>query len=272
MKEYTIDDLSKLAKAHAQSGLKPQLSQAEAFCVMQKGVEAGIQPMTSLQHLKVVRGSVAIYAEGMRALILGHGHRIVVEESTDKLARITGYRKGEDKGYTVSFTMEDAKRANLTQGSPKMASQYDLRPAVMLLARATTRLGREHFADVISGLSYTPEEIEEIEAANNEAPQATAEPAQEPTPAPAHAPAPEPEPTASTEFEGWEQVYENWSNILGQIYDLSQKAGEYCDHKLYETYGATIADLAKDQTKHAPVTDSLQGWLASAKKKAEKAA
>lgn len=266
MKEYTIDDLSKLAKAHAQSGLKPELNQAQAFCVMQKGVEAGIQPMTSLQHLKVVRNNVAIYAEGMRALIMGHGHRIVVEESTDKLARITGYRKGEDKGYTVTFTFEDAKQARLTQSSGKMPSQYELRPAVMLLNRATTRLGREYFADVISGLSYTPEEIEEIEDAKNAPPQATA------TPTPEPAPAPDPEPATTTEFEGWEQVYENWSNILGQIYDLSQKAGEYCDHKLYETYGATIADLAKDQTKHAPVTDSLQGWLASAKKKAEKAA
>lgn len=270
MKEYTIDDLSKLAKAHAQSGLKPELNQAQAFCVMQKGVEAGIKPMTSLQHLKVVRNNVAIYAEGMRSLIMGHGHRIVVEESTDKLARITGYRKGEDKGYTVTFTFEDAKQARLTQSSGKMPSQYELRPAVMLLNRATTRLGREYFADVISGLSYTPEEIEEIEDAKNTPPQPATAP--QPEPAPAPAPEPEPEPVATTGFEGWEQVYENWSNILGQIYDLSQKAGEYCDHKLYETYGATIADLAKDQTKHAPVTDSLQGWLASAKKKAEKAA
>lgn len=262
MKDYTIDDLSKLAKAHAQSGLKPELNQAQAFCVMQKGVEAGIQPMTSLQHLKVVRNNVAIYAEGMRALIMGNGHKIVIEESTDKVARITGYRKGDDNGYTVTFTFEDAKQARLTGGNGKMPSQYELRPAVMLLNRATTRLGREYFPDVISGLSYTPEEIEEIERESK--PQPSTGPDEG---IPEHPLPPEPE-----VFQGWEQVYENWNGTLTQIYDMSQKAGEFCDKKLYETYGGNLADLAKDKTKHAQVTEALQGWLESAKKKAEKAA
>lgn len=266
MKDYTIDDLSKLAKAHAQSGLNPRLNQAEAFCVMQKGVEAGIQPMTALQHLKVVRGNVAIYAEGMRALILGHGHRIVIEEATDKVAKITGYRKGEETGYTVTFTMKDAERAKLTGSSGKMPSQYQLRPDVMLLARATTRLGREYFADVISGLSYTPEEIEEIEGSDPAPWQpkpAQPEPGQDPNPEPES----ESEPAV---FDGWEQVYENWKATLTQIYDLNQQAGEKCDKRLFDTYGSNLSDLAKNQSLHPAVTESLQEWLAAAKNKFQK--
>lgn len=260
-REYTLEELSMLAKAHAQSGLKPELSQAEAFCVMQAGAEAGISPMTSLKHLKVVRGNVSIYAEGMRALILSHGHRITIDKKTDTEAVVTGYRKEDlERGYTVTFTMKDAQKAGLTRSAGKMPSQYELRPAVMLLSRATTMLGREMFADVISGLSYSPEEIEEIEGSDSPTEQAEAKPPADPVP--------DPEPVV---FEGWEQVYSNWQDIVSQIYELNEEAGQSCDKRLFDTFGANLSDLAKNQKNHAQVAETLHKWLEAAMKKFKKA-
>lgn len=264
MKDYTIEELGKLAEIHHKSGLKPQLSTAQAFCVMQKGVEAGIAPMTALQHLKVVRDTVTIYAEGMRALILGQGHRIDIEECTDKQAKVTGYRKeSPDKPYTVTFTFKDAEKAGLTKSNGRMPSQYELRPNVMLLARATTRLGREYFADAICGLSYTPEEVEEIYASEQDPPPAKPQP--EPQPAPESPPAPE------AQDDSWKEVYANWQGILDQIYGLSVDAGKACDERLATTFGGNLADLSKKKENYATVTESLHKWLERAKEKFGKA-
>ena len=58
-----------------------------------------------------------------------------------------------------TFTIEDARQAKLVKPDGGWATY----PKAMLLARATSQLCRSLFADVISGISYTPEELYSIE-------------------------------------------------------------------------------------------------------------
>jgi len=119
------------------------------------GREMGIGPMTSLQHIHVIKGKPAQSALLMRALIQAAGHKWEDGDVTDTRAVVRGCRRGESSWTEVTFTADQAKRAGIDLG------KY---PADKLYARATSRLARRKFADVIAGMPYTAEELEDGEA------------------------------------------------------------------------------------------------------------
>ncbi|HTJ69227.1 MAG TPA: hypothetical protein VL551_16945 [Actinospica sp.] len=116
------------------------------------GREMGIGPMTSLQHIHVIKGKPAQSALLMRALIQSAGHKWEDGDVTDTRAVVRGCRRGESSWTEVAFTADQAKRAGIDLG------KY---PADKLYARATSRLARRKFADVIAGMPYTPEDLED---------------------------------------------------------------------------------------------------------------
>ena len=124
-------------------------------CVL-SGNELGIGPMQSLQKIHVIEGRPAMAAELMRALILGAGHDLWVEDQTSTKCTIAGQRAGSTHVTRVTWTIDDAKRANLA-GKPVWRSY----PRAMLLARATAEIARMVFPDVLAGLSYASEEVED---------------------------------------------------------------------------------------------------------------
>ena len=111
------------------------------------GEELGLGPMTALNNLDVVDGSVQPSAELMRALVLREGHELNVVESTNTRCVLAGRRHGSSEWTTVTWSMDDAQRAGLAGRGP-----WKSYPRVMLQARATTELCRLIFADVVSGL------------------------------------------------------------------------------------------------------------------------
>jgi hypothetical protein len=121
------------------------------------GRELGIGPMQALQQIHVIKGKPGASPELMRALIQRAGHSIVRNAATDTSVTLHGKRADTGDEETVTWTLDDAKRAGLTSGAWKAY------PRAMLLARATSELARSLFADVISGISYTPEELESID-------------------------------------------------------------------------------------------------------------
>lgn len=134
--------------------------------------ELGLPPMTGLSSVHVINGRAGISAETMRALIQQAGHQIRVTEMTDSRCVIKGRRRDEDEWVTASYTMNEADRS----GDSKKNPNYRSRPAEMLLARASTRLARMAFADVIKGLTST-EELQDLaydEQAPYDAPAVTA--------------------------------------------------------------------------------------------------
>lgn len=118
---------------------------------MLKGAELGIDPLDALQNLYVVKGKVGFSAEFMRRRIIEAGHEIVLKESTDTRCVIRGRRKDSDEWQQVTFTAENAKQAGID------IKNY---PADKLVARASSRLFRRVFPDVMSGTAIIEDVIE----------------------------------------------------------------------------------------------------------------
>jgi len=129
---------------------------AVAACILY-GHEVGMPPMASLQHINVIQGRPGLSAAGQRALILANGHRIWIEEATITRATVCSQRRGEERISTTTWTMDDADRAKL-----KNKENWQAYPRNMLIARATGDNARGNFMDVLVGLPYNVEELEDM--------------------------------------------------------------------------------------------------------------
>jgi len=118
------------------------------------GRELGLPPITALQHTHVIKGKIGHTALLMRALIMSEGHDWQDVDVSDVRAVVKGRRKGEAEWAEASFTADQARRARIDLGG------Y---PQDKLYARATVRLARRKFADVILGMPHAAEELEDGE-------------------------------------------------------------------------------------------------------------
>lgn len=116
------------------------------------GRELGIPPMTSLANIHVIHGKPGLSALVMRALVLSKGHEWQDVDVTNTRVVVKGRRKGESEWTAASFSVQDAQTAKLQLGG------Y---PQDKLYARASARLARRKFADVIAGMPYSIEELED---------------------------------------------------------------------------------------------------------------
>ena len=123
------------------------------------GRELGLPPLTSLANIHVIKGKPALSASLMRALILAQGHQLETVDISDTRAVVRGRRRGESEWEEASFTADQAKRAHIDLGG------Y---PQDKLYARATSRLARRKFADVIAGMPYSAEELDDGLAVDTE--------------------------------------------------------------------------------------------------------
>lgn len=131
---------------------KPEATMA---CVL-AGREIGVPPMASLQRIHVIEGRPTLAAELMRGLVLREGHEIWFEEKSSTRVTIAGKRSGSEHVSRITWTMDDAQRAGL-QGK----NNWRRYPRHMLTARATGELCRDVFPDVIGGLVYVTEELDD---------------------------------------------------------------------------------------------------------------
>lgn len=127
------------------------------FAAILYGRELGMGPMSSMQQINMIKGKPSLSPEAMRARVFADGHRIETAEYADDRVVLVGTRTNGATA-TVTWTLEDARRAGLGQGD-----NWKKYPRAMLLARATSELCRLLFPDVISGASYTPEELHTID-------------------------------------------------------------------------------------------------------------
>jgi hypothetical protein len=133
------------------------------------GHELGIGAMQSLSKIHVIEGRPAMAAELMRALVLGAGHELWVEESTTSRCIVVARRSNGDRESRFAWTLDDAKRAGLDR-----RQNWQKYPRAMLLARASSEAVRAVFPDVVAGVSYSVEELsdgdvydpEDLEASN----------------------------------------------------------------------------------------------------------
>lgn len=128
----------------------------EAAAAIMTGQEVGLSPLAALRSIDIINGVPAMRAVALRALVQAEGHEIWTAESTATRAVVKGRRKGSDNVEESVWTMERARGLALV-GKDNWKKQ----PIAMLLARATSELVRLIAADVILGIPYSTEEIED---------------------------------------------------------------------------------------------------------------
>jgi RecT family len=164
--------------------------------------------------IHIIEGKPSMSSELMNALIRRAGHRTRIEQSppgpwVEAWASFTIVRADDPEPYVEVFSMRDALQAKLLtindngvirsrtkNGEPTPWENY---PRAMLKARAISAAARAHCADVLAGVSYTPEEIRPLSQQAYIDAEPEPEPARNGAAAPPSAPAATPEPAAEGE-------------------------------------------------------------------------
>lgn len=130
---------------------------AEVAAAMMRGFEMGVEPLDALGHMHVINGKVGYSAEFMRRRIIEAGHEILFPETTDiravLKARRREHRDDESKWQTFTFTDENARKAKIDLG------QY---PADKLVARASSRMCRRMFPEVLAGADIAEDLVDAV--------------------------------------------------------------------------------------------------------------
>ena len=153
-----FDAAMRVSEMLARSSLVPEAYRGKPENVLLAtlaGQPFGFDPTMSMRSFNVIQGSPSLKPEVMLALVRRAGHS-VTGETSEVSATATGTRADTGDTMTCTFTLEDAKKANLLGKS--VWKQY---PAAMLWARSLSQLCRQLFGDVTLGCAYTPEELGE---------------------------------------------------------------------------------------------------------------
>lgn len=129
---------------------------AELLACILTGAELGVGPMTAIAKIHNVQGRSGLSSELARALVLSKGHDLWIEESAPSRVTVAGQRSGSERVTRITWSLEMADRAGL-----KAKENWRKYPQAMLLARATGDLCRAVFADVLAGISYMSEELDD---------------------------------------------------------------------------------------------------------------
>ena len=128
---------------------------AQVVLVMETGRELGLPPMEALRNIYIVDNKTALASQLMLSLLYRSEKLEDIQiKDIEKGCTVTMKRKGMSP-YTVTFTEEDARKANLLY-----KDNWKNWAKNMYRARAISMCARVVAPDVIAGL-YTPEEIED---------------------------------------------------------------------------------------------------------------
>jgi hypothetical protein len=124
------------------------------------GQEIGLTPMASLRSIAIIEGSPGMSALAMRGLVQSRGHYLHKVESSDTRCVYEGRRAGDDgPPERVEWTIERAAKLGLTG-----KDNWKRQPHSMLIARASSELCRLIAADVLLGIPYSAEELQDMAA------------------------------------------------------------------------------------------------------------
>lgn len=150
-----IKEIPTACKELMKMGHFQKLGEAGIFAIICKAKVLGMDLMDALSGgLYFVGGKVEMASITMNQIIRRAGHSIRKDEESDNTQCILhGKRADNGDMWTASFTIEEAKRANILKGA------WLTYPQDMLFARALSRLARQLFPDVIKGC-YVQGEID----------------------------------------------------------------------------------------------------------------
>lgn len=144
------------------------------------GDEVGLRPLAALRSIQRISGTPAMTALAMRGLVQANGHEVWVEgEPTETKAIVCGRRRGSDKVHRSAWTIDRARKMHLT-GKPQWIAQ----PLAMLVARATSECCRLTASDVLLGMPYSIEELQDQDEETADTPPRKRTARRQPIPAP----------------------------------------------------------------------------------------
>jgi len=134
---------------------KPQ----EMLAACLQGRELGLGPLTSINNIDVIDGTISMRAKLMSALIHGQGHIIKTTAQTREVCELECYRYHSQtnqliKVGTVTYDTDDAEAA----GDAKKPT-YRKHAKAMLTNRAMTLAARTFYGDCLAGIGYTSWEL-----------------------------------------------------------------------------------------------------------------
>lgn len=129
---------------------------ADTAVAIMKGAALGLDPVAALEAIYVISGKPALYTRSMVALTLSAGHQIWTENASNSEVTVCGRRRGSDHVERSTWDTARAKTAGLDKNQ-----QYARHPEAMLYARAAGDICRRIAPDVLAGLSYSVEELQE---------------------------------------------------------------------------------------------------------------
>lgn len=208
---------------------------AGVFSIAMYARELGVPIMSALfGGMANIMGKITIAPQLMNALIRKRGHKLKID-STDQRCIIEGIRKDTGESCSVSFSVEDAKKAGIYKDNGGWAKY----PSDMCFARALSRLARRLFPDVI-GMAYVEGEIdekdkeEEINQSINQI-----------------------KPSESSEIDMMTQFKDKFKSIENMDYDLDDYLLFYC-----ETNKRPLNDVMKGALKqHEKFTKAYLQWV-----------
>jgi hypothetical protein len=133
-----------------------QRKPAEIAAAILTGKEIGLEPMAALRSINVIQGTPTINAQAMRGLVQSAGHEVWVVESTASRCVMRGRRGGSSNVQEVSWTLDRARGLNLLS-----KDNWKKQPQAMLVARATAEICRWVASDVLIGVPYATEELDD---------------------------------------------------------------------------------------------------------------
>lgn len=135
------------------------------------GRELGLNVGSSLRGFHIIEGKHAMHADLIRARVLSSPacEYFRITERTNERATFTTKRKGDPEAITLTYTIEDGRLAfGRDESTPAAKAQaekawkgsgWGKNPADMCVARASSKLARLVYPDVVHGF-YAPEELD----------------------------------------------------------------------------------------------------------------
>jgi 5'-3' exonuclease len=155
----SIGQAFSLAKAIYESRLFGCDRPEGALMIIMTGRSLGMSALTAMRSFHFIKGRPSLSSQGMAALVLRSGLAEYFEptECSDESATYVTKRKNGRQEHSATFTIEDARRAQLIV----KGGQWDKYPGQMCKARACAFLARDIYPDLLAGV-YDPDESESI--------------------------------------------------------------------------------------------------------------
>jgi hypothetical protein len=149
----------KIATALATTSFVPKSMQGkpdEITGAILAGRELGLPPMTALSTIHVIEGRPTMSANALRGLAMAAGVVFETISASDTRVQMRAKAPGQNAWTEVDWPIERARKMGLTN-----KSNWTKMPQAMLIARATSELCRLVAANVLLGMPYSTEELQD---------------------------------------------------------------------------------------------------------------